>query len=84
VVDSDVLATVVNADNPERYGSETYWGRKFVYRALDGRVVVLTVVPAEGAPYDDHGGQPHPEAYPSLPAILDVINRTGSSMYRDG
>ena len=37
-----------------------------------------------GQPYDDHGGQPAPEAYPSLPAILDVVDRTGSSMYRDG
>ena len=84
VVDADVLAAVTNADNPRAYGSETYWGRKFVYRALDGRVIVLTVVPARGAPYDDKGGQPQPEAYPSLPAILDVVNRTGSSMYRDG
>jgi len=51
---------------------------------LDGRVVVITVPPAIGQPYDDHGGQPDPEAYPSLPAILDVVDRTGSSMYRDG
>lgn len=84
VVDAEVIKAVTNADNPIAYGSETYWGRKFIYRAVDGRVVVLTVVPSKGAPYDDHGGQPDPDAYPSLGAILDVVNRTGSSMYRDG
>jgi len=73
----------VNADNPERYGSETYWGRKFVYRALDGewlcsrwfRPRVRRTMITEGNLI---------RRLPSLPAILDVINRTGSSMYRDG
>jgi hypothetical protein len=84
VIDADVLRTITNASNPIAYGAETYWGRKFIYRSVDGRVVVITVPPATGQPYDDHGGQPGPEGYPSLPAILDVIDRTGSSMYRDG
>lgn len=84
VIDAEVLAVVTNATNPIAYGAETYWGRKFVYRSLDGRVVVITVPPKTGQPYDDHGGQPGPDAYPSLPAILDVIDKTGSSMYRDG
>lgn len=84
VIDADVLRAVTNANNPIAYGAETYWGRKFIYRSLDGRVVVITVPPAAGQPYDDHGGQPGPDGYPSLPAILDVIDRTGSSMYRDG
>ena len=84
VVDQEVLTRVTNSSNPRAYGAETYWGRKFVYRALDGRVVVPTVPPAEAAPYDDAGGRPDPSAYPSLPAILDVIDRTGSSMYANG
>jgi len=84
VVDADVIAVVTNSNNPAAYGSETYWGRKFVYRALDGRVVVPTILPEHGAPYDDHGGQPEPSSYPSISAILDVIDRTGSSMYIDG
>lgn len=84
IVDAEVIAKMTNANNPIAYGSETYWGRKFLYRSLDGRVVVITVLPGSGAPYDDRGGQPDPAAYPSLPAILDVVDRTGSSMYRDG
>lgn len=84
VCGEDVIARVVNTDDVRAYGKETYWGRKFVYRALDGRVVVLTVFPPTGAPYDSNGGMPEPDAYPALPAILDVIDRTGSSMYVDG
>lgn len=84
VCDQSIVGRVTNASNPTGYGKETYWGRKFIYRAMDGRVVVPTVIPRSGAPYDAAGGQPDPAEYPTLPAILDVIDRTGSSMYVDG
>lgn len=84
VCDEEVLKRVTNATNASAYGKETYWGRKFIYRALDGRVVVPTVMPATGDPYDSNGGRPDPQDYPTLPGILDVIDRTGSSMYVDG
>lgn len=84
VCDEQIIARVTNATNARAYGKETYWGRKFVYRALDGRVVVPTVMPPSGAPYDANGGQSAPKNYPTLPPILDVIDRTGSSMYIDG
>ena len=64
IIDAEVLAAVTNANNPIAYGAETYWGRKFIYRSLDGRVVVITVPPASGQPYDDHGGQPGPDGLP--------------------
>ncbi|MCD0452570.1 hypothetical protein LO762_25795 [Actinocorallia sp. API 0066] len=84
VCDEQIISRVVNANNARAYGKETYWGRKFVYRALDGRVVVPTVPPPTGAPYDANGGKADPRDYPTLSAILDVIDRTGSSMYVDG
>jgi hypothetical protein len=84
VCDEEILGRVTNASNARGYGKETYWGRKFIYRALDGRIVVPTVMPSTGDPYDANGGKPDPRDYPTLPAILDVIDRTGSSMYVDG
>ncbi len=84
VCDADVISHVTNTKKPLAYGKETYWGRKFIYRAMDGRVLVLTVMPPVGAPYDVNGGLPDPKSYPALPAILDVVDRTGSSMYLDG
>ncbi len=84
VCDAAVIARIANTADPANYGKETYWGRKFIYRSLDGRVVVPTVMPAAGPAYAAGGGQPGPDGYPTLSAILDVIDRTGSSMYRDG
>lgn len=84
ICDEEVIAAITNSKNPISYGKETYWGRKFIYRALDGRVLIPTVPPKGGPPYDTTGGQPEPGAYPTLRYILDVIDRTGSSMYRDG
>lgn len=79
-----ILERLVSTNDAKAYGKETYWGRKFIYRSLDGRVVVITVPPESGSAYDARGGQPGPDGYPTLPAILDVIDRTGSSMYQDG
>jgi hypothetical protein len=83
-LDAEVIARLGNTDDPRKYGKETYWGRKFIYRCTDGRVLVPTVPPPTGAPYDTKGGQPDPRDYPTLPYILDVFERTGSSMYVDG
>lgn len=84
VCDEVLIGQMTNTTNPLGYGKETYWGRKFIYRTADGRVLVPTVMPLAGAPYDLLGGQRGPSGYPTLPAILDVFDRTGSSMYRDG
>jgi hypothetical protein len=84
ICDAAVIARIANTTDPANYGKETYWGRKFIYCARDGRVLVPTVMPASGPAYAAGGGQSGPEGYPTLPGILDVIDRTGSSMYRDG
>lgn len=84
VCGTPVLEKLVKTNDPIAYGKETYWGRKFIYRSEDSRVVVITIPPLSGSAYDSHGGQPGPGGYPTLSAILDVIDRTGSSMYRDG
>lgn len=84
ICDEAILSRVINSVNVTAYGENTYWGRKFIYRALDGRVVVLVVMPPSGHPYSKTGGMTCPENYPTLPEILDVVDRTGSSMYVNG
>ncbi|GAB2472098.1 hypothetical protein [Xylanimonas ulmi] len=84
VCDARVIGQIYNTDNALGYGKETYWGRKFIYRTADGRVLVPTFVPPAGRPYDRDGGLPDPSSYPQMAAILDVFDRTGSSMYQDG
>ncbi|MCF6746665.1 hypothetical protein E9529_20800 [Blastococcus sp. KM273128] len=34
VCDAAVIARIANTADPANYGKETYWGRKFIYRAL--------------------------------------------------
>ncbi len=80
----EVNQFVRGTNQPLKYGKETYWGRQFVYRAKDGRVVSITVPANSGAAYDERGGQPGPQGYSNLKAIIDVIEMTGSSMYRNG
>lgn len=84
VCDADVIKQFKGPDGAASYGKETYWGRKFVYRSADGRVLIPNVPPGSGPAYDSSGGQPGPDGYPTLAAILDVIDRTGSSIYVDG
>jgi len=84
ICDTEILKRVTNTNDPAQYGKETYWGRKFIYRCTDGRVIVPTVMADSGDAYSTGGGQPGPDNYETLGAILDVIDRTGSSMYRNG
>ncbi|TPG05144.1 hypothetical protein [Curtobacterium flaccumfaciens] len=84
VCDQALLERITNNPNAAGYGKETYFGRKFVYRCTDGRIIVLTVLADAGAAYDSAGGQPDPGSYSTLAAVLDVVERTGSSMYRNG
>lgn len=82
-VDADVISRVRNGYDVADYGQETYWGRKFVYYSKDGSALVLSVPPQAGEAYGTEVGQAEPTAYPSLPTLLDVIDQTGSSMYRN-
>lgn len=82
-VDSEVIIKIRNDDDVLDYGQETYWGRKFIYYSKDGSALVLSVPPPSGEAYGINVGQSGPNAYPSLPTLLDVIDQTGSSMYKN-
>lgn len=63
------------------YGSDEFYGRRFFYKASDGRMLVVTVprIP---------GGQPYGEAssedlaqYPTLRPSLELLDRIGTRLY---
>jgi hypothetical protein len=68
--------------------TETYYGRKFFYRARDGQLLVMTVPPLEGVAYvktttsglDTHST---PEWFPILRQTFEVLDRMGSRLYDD-
>jgi hypothetical protein len=80
-VDDYVIAKVKNNDQP--YGRDTYWGRKFFYFTSDQRTIVITTPPDEGDPYQATGDRADPALYSSLGSLLAIVDKTGSSMYRD-
>lgn len=80
-VDAAVIARILNKSTGIGHAKDDYWGRRFFYRTTDGRMLVLTVPPAIGAPYDKGLGQPEPSAYPGLGTALSVLDKTGTRMY---
>ena len=82
-VDDPLIRRVLNRSTGIGHARDDYWGRRFLYRTNDGRIHVLTVPPAAGPPYDAGFGQSDPAAYPTLPTVLRVLDRTGTRLYRD-
>jgi hypothetical protein len=82
-VDDPLIQRVLNRSTGIGHDRDNYWGRRFLYRTRDGRIHVLTVPPAAGPPYDAGFGQSDPAAYPTLSTILQVVDRTGTHLYRD-
>ena len=82
-VDAEVIARVLNKSTGIGHARDDYWGRRFFYRTSDKRMLVFSVPPEAGRPYDKQEGQPDPAAYPSLGTILPVLDKTGTRMYRN-
>jgi hypothetical protein len=82
-VDSEVIARVLNRTTGIGHARDDYWGRRFFYRTTDKRILVFSVPPEKGRPYDKGDGEPDPAAYGSLGTILPVLDKTGTRMYRN-
>lgn len=65
------------------YGYDTDYGRRFIYRAQDGRILVFSMPPMpEGVPADD-AEQVVLTHYPSLDTALSLLDRVGTMLYRN-
>lgn len=65
------------------YGSDEFYGRRFVYRAKSGGVLVLTVPPKPGvAPYGDPDGEIW-SSYPTLRPVCEVLDRVRTRLYEN-
>ncbi|MEV6867050.1 hypothetical protein AB0M44_39415 [Streptosporangium subroseum] len=65
------------------YGYDTDYGRRFIYRAVDGRVLVFSTPPLpEGEPTDD-ADSVNPNRYPTLSASIKLLDKIGTLLYQD-
>lgn len=64
-----------------QYGTDEFYGRRFIYRTTSGNPLVITVPPAPGiAPYGDVAGEDTMN-YPTLRPICEVLDRVQTRLY---
>jgi hypothetical protein len=64
------------------HGRDTYYGRHFFYRAMNGQMYTITVPPLGHVGAETHG-RFDPDDYPTLRATCSVLDRIGTRLYQD-
>jgi hypothetical protein len=65
------------------YGSDEFYGRRFIYRTRRGDVLVFTVPPAPGVtPYGEAAGELW-TSYPTLRPICEVLDQVQTRLYEN-
>lgn len=69
------------ATNP--YGSDEFYGRRFIYRTRTGGIIVLTIPPEPGVtPYGDPNGELW-SSYPTLRPVCEVLDNVQTRLYEN-
>jgi hypothetical protein len=83
LADRYIREQVQHRSGARAYGYDTDYGRRFIYRARDGRTLVFGMPPLPtGDPTDDA----HTVAlahYPNLDAAVGLLDRVGTMLYRN-
>lgn len=71
----------VGSDN---FGHDTYYGRKWLYRTRDGRILVITLPPLTPgiAPYAE-GDRLELDDFPTLRPVCALLDRIGTQLFAD-
>jgi hypothetical protein len=59
------------------YGRDTYYGQKFFYRTAQGQLLTITIPKLPGEGLSD------PRAHEIMPTTLLLLDRIGTSLYKD-
>ncbi len=65
------------------YGYDTDYGRRFIYRALDGRTLVFSMPPMPSGDPTDDASAVELTHYPGLDAAVGLLDRVGTMLYRN-
>lgn len=66
-----------------QYGTDEFYGRRFIYRTTSGKSLVITVPPKPGVtPYDDPAGEDI-ASYPSLRVVCEVLDHVQTRLYEN-
>lgn len=65
------------------YGTDEFYGRRFIYRTRNGGVLVFTVPPIPGiTPYGDQDGE-YWSSYPTLRPVCEVLDNVQTQLYEN-
>ncbi|MFG1925614.1 hypothetical protein [Cryptosporangium sp. NPDC048952] len=65
------------------YGYDTDFGRRFIYRTRDGRVIVFSIPPLHGGPPIDDAESVDLSHYPALDTAVSLLDRVGTLLYKN-
>jgi hypothetical protein len=81
--DKYIREQVQHREGNRAYGYDTDYGRRFVYRARDGRTLVFSIPPLpSGDPTDDDNFVDLAH-YPTLDTALGLLDQVGTMLYRN-
>ncbi len=68
----------------ENFGQDTYYGRKWLYKTRDGRMLVISVPPLTPglSPYA-RGDRLETDDYPTLRGVCALLDRVGTQLFAD-
>lgn len=78
---ADYINRVTGRPQGNAYGTDEFYGRRFIYRTTSGAPLVITVPPRSGVlPYEGPGSEDLAN-YPTLRPVCEVLDRVQTRLY---
>lgn len=78
---TDYINRITGRPDGNEYGTDEFYGRRFIYRTTSGDPLVITVPPATGVlPYSGRGDDDF-ASYPTLRTICEVLDSIRTRLY---
>jgi NurA domain len=74
---------VQHYEGKREYGYDTDYGRRFIYRAGDGRTLVFSMPPMPSGDPTDDAATVDLAHYPSLDTAIGLLDQVGTMLYRN-
>lgn len=74
---------VQHREGNRAYGYDTDYGRRFIYRAQDGRTLVFGTPPMPSGDPTDDAGNVNLAHYPTLDTAIGLLDQVGTMLYRN-
>ncbi len=78
---TDYINRMTGRPEGNQYGTDEFYGRRFIYRTTTGDPLVITVPPKPGVlPYEGQGAEEF-SSYPTLRTICEVLDSVRTRLY---